>query len=100
MIPEGVQVIGEKAFAETLCRPHSDSGTGSFSSLRAVSLDVDSWARSVRLCRFGPRPACRKKNSIYPAMRAKPRVEDTAFVSDIQIKYAKLYALKTILDSL
>lgn len=66
MIPEGVQVIGEKAFAETLCRPHSDSDTGSFSSLRAVSLDVDSWARNVRLCRFGPKADVQEKEQYLP----------------------------------
>ena len=42
----------------------------------------------------------RKKLAVYPAMWARPRVEDTVFVSDIQLKHAKPYALKTILDSL
>lgn len=42
----------------------------------------------------------RKKINIYPAMWARPRAEDTIFVSDVQLKYAKPYALKTILDSL
>lgn len=42
----------------------------------------------------------RKKLDIYPAMWAKPSAGDTIFVSDMQLKYAKPYALKTILDSL
>ena len=42
----------------------------------------------------------RKKIGIYPAMWAKPRAEDTVFVSDVQLKYASPYELKTILDSL
>ena len=37
---------------------------------------------------------------VYPAIWAKPIEENTIFVSDVHLKYAKLYALKTILDSL
>lgn len=37
---------------------------------------------------------------VYPAMWTKPIEENTIFVSDAHLKYAKPYALKTILDSL
>lgn len=43
---------------------------------------------------------CKKKVVVYPAMWAKPLAENTIFVSDSYLKYAKPYALKTILDSL
>lgn len=42
----------------------------------------------------------KKKVVVYPAMWTKPTAENTIFVSDAQLKYAKPYALKTILDSL
>lgn len=42
----------------------------------------------------------KKKVVVYPAMWTKPVVEGTIFVSDAHLKYAKPYALKTILDSL
>lgn len=42
----------------------------------------------------------KKKVVVYPAMWAKPVAENTIFVSDTHLKYAKPYALKTILDSL
>lgn len=43
---------------------------------------------------------CKKKVVVYPAMWAKPLAENTIFVSDTYLKYAKPYALKTILDCL
>lgn len=42
----------------------------------------------------------KKKVVVYPAMWTKPVKENTIFVSDAHLKYAKPYALKTILDSL
>ncbi len=42
----------------------------------------------------------KKKVVVYPAMWTKPLEENTIFVSDAHLKYAKPYALKTILDSL
>ncbi len=42
----------------------------------------------------------KKKVVVYPAMWAKPVAENTIFVSDAHLKYAKPYALKTIVDSL
>ncbi len=39
---------------------------------------------------------CKKKVCIYPAMWRKPVKEDTIFVSDALVKYAKPYALKQI----
>lgn len=42
----------------------------------------------------------KKKVVVYPAMWTKPIEENTIFVSDAHLKYAKPYALKTILDSL
>lgn len=42
----------------------------------------------------------KKKVVVYPAMWTKPVEENTIFVSDAHLKYAKPYALKTILDSL
>lgn len=41
-----------------------------------------------------------KKVVVYPAMWTKPIDGNTIFVSDAHLKYAKPYALKTILDSL
>lgn len=62
--------------------------------LSGVRLDLSGnpvWAEGRRT---------RKKLAVYPAMWARPRAGDTVFVSDIQLKHAKPYALKTILDSL
>ena len=42
----------------------------------------------------------KKKVVVYPAMWTKPVEENTIFVSDAHLKYAKPYALKTILDNL
>lgn len=42
----------------------------------------------------------KKKVIVYPAMWTKPVEENTIFVSDVYLKYAKPYALKTIVDSL
>ena len=42
----------------------------------------------------------KKKVVVYPAMWTNPLEENTIFVSDAHLKYAKPYALKTILDSL
>ena len=42
----------------------------------------------------------KKKIIVYPAMWSKPTSTDTIFVSDANLKYAKPYALKTILDNL
>lgn len=42
----------------------------------------------------------KKKVIVYPAMWKKPVEENTIFVSDVYLKYAKPYALKTIVDSL
>ena len=42
----------------------------------------------------------KKKIIVYPAMWSKPMSTDTIFVSDANLKYAKPYALKTILDNL
>lgn len=42
----------------------------------------------------------KKKVVVYPAMWTKPVAESTIFVSDEHLKYAKPYALKTILDNL
>ena len=42
----------------------------------------------------------KKKVVVYPAMWTMPIEENTIFVSDAHLKYAKPYALKTILDSL
>lgn len=41
-----------------------------------------------------------KKVVIYPAMWAEPSADNTIFVSDAYIKYAKPYAVQKILDSL
>lgn len=41
----------------------------------------------------------KKKLVVYPAMWSKPYAEDTIFVSDIHLRFAKPYAVKTILDS-
>ena len=37
---------------------------------------------------------------VYPAMWKKPVADDTIFISDTQLRFAKPYALKTILDSI
>lgn len=42
----------------------------------------------------------KKKVIVYPAMWTKPAEENAIFVSDVYLKYAKPYALKTIVDSL
>ena len=42
----------------------------------------------------------RKNVIVYPAMWAKPSISNTILVSDLYLKYAKPYALKTIIDSL
>ena len=42
----------------------------------------------------------KRKLVVYPAMWSKPYVEDTIFVSDIHLRFAKPYAVKTILDSI
>lgn len=41
----------------------------------------------------------RKKIVIYPAMWAEPNADNTVFVSDFYIKYAKPYAVQKILDN-
>ncbi len=45
---------------------------------------------------------CREKKKliVYPAMWTKPEKGDTIFISDAQLKYARPYALKSILDNL
>ena len=42
----------------------------------------------------------KKKVVVYPSMWAKPSASNTIFVSDSYLKYAKPYAVKTIVDSL
>lgn len=42
----------------------------------------------------------RKEVVVYPAMWKKPVPENTVFVSDAHLKYAKPYALKALIDSL
>ncbi len=42
----------------------------------------------------------RKRIVVYPAMWARPAEKNTVFVSDSYLKYAKPYALKTIVDGL
>lgn len=42
----------------------------------------------------------KKKVVIYPAMWVRPVADDTIFVSDAHLKYAKPYALKTIVECL
>ena len=49
---------------------------------------------------FAEGPFCKKKVVVYPAMWNKPIAENTIFVSDSYLKYAKPYALKSIIDSL
>lgn len=51
-------------------------------------------------CVYAEGQYARKKIGIYPAMWKKPVANDTIFISNTQIKYAKPYALKTIIDSL
>ncbi len=43
---------------------------------------------------------CKKKLSVYPAMWKKPIEENTICISDTNLKYAKPFALKSIIDSL
>lgn len=45
--------------------------------------------------RFG-----KKKLVVYPSMWAKPNATDTIFVSDTHLKFAKPFALKTIMDGI
>jgi ATP-dependent helicase YprA (DUF1998 family) len=40
----------------------------------------------------------KKKLVVYPSMWAKPHAADTIFVSDTHLKFAKPFALKTIMD--
>lgn len=42
----------------------------------------------------------KKKVVVYPSMWAKPSASNTIFVSDSYLKYAKPYAVKTIVDNL
>ena len=42
----------------------------------------------------------KKKVVVYPFMCAKPSTSNTIFISDSYLKYAKPYAVKTIVDSL
>lgn len=49
---------------------------------------------------WAERQHSKKKVMVYPAMWRKPVAENTIFVSDAHLKYAKPYALKTIVDSL
>lgn len=46
----------------------------------------------------GPR-SNQKKVVIYPAMWVEPQSENTIFISDAYIKYAKPYAVQKILDN-
>ena len=41
-----------------------------------------------------------KKVVIYPAMWVEPHADNTIFVSDAYIKYAKPYAVQKILDNI
>lgn len=41
-----------------------------------------------------------KKLVVYPAMCAKPKMPETVFISDAQIKYAKPIALKNIVEAI
>lgn len=43
---------------------------------------------------------CKKKVVVYPAMWNKPIAEDTIYVSDSNLRYAKPYAVKSIADNL
>lgn len=45
--------------------------------------------------RYGKKSIC-----VYPAMWAKPEAADTVYLSDTNLKYAKPYALKSIVDVL
>ena len=45
-------------------------------------------------------PFCKKKVVVYPAMWNKPIAEDTIYVSDSNLRYAKPYAVKSIADNL
>lgn len=45
-------------------------------------------------------PFCKKKVVVYPAMWNKPISEDTIYVSDSNLRYAKPYAVKSIADNL
>ena len=42
----------------------------------------------------------KKKIVVYPAMWVEPSDENTIFISDAYIKYAKLYAVQKILDEI
>ena len=42
----------------------------------------------------------KKEISVYPAMWTKPAKEGTIFISDANLKYAKPYALKSIVDAI
>ena len=42
----------------------------------------------------------KKKVVVYPAMWKKPVAPETVFVSEAHLKYAKPYALKSIVESL
>lgn len=42
----------------------------------------------------------RKVIGVYPAMWRRPVADDTIFISDTQLKYAKPFALKTIVESM
>lgn len=62
--------------------------------LSGVSMRMDGnsvWVES----RYG-----KKKLVVYPAMWSKPYAEDTIFVSDTHLRFAKPYAVKTILESI
>ena len=45
-------------------------------------------------------PFSKKKVAVYPAMWNKPIAEDTIYVSDSNLRYAKPYAVKSIADNL
>ncbi len=62
--------------------------------ISGIHIDVQSapvWANG---------PFCRKKIVVYPAMWNRPIADDTIYVSDSNLRYAKPYAVKTISDSL
>ena len=45
-------------------------------------------------------PFCKKKVIVYPAMWNKPIADNTIYVSDSNLRYAKPYAVKSIADNL